>query len=61
MIGKLALDLIKHPLSTLLDTVPGGRRLAPQGAWGNAPLACRPPGDLVSKSRVEISFSKSVT
>ena len=33
MIGKLALDLIEHPLSTFLVPVPGGRRLAPQGAW----------------------------
>ena len=33
MIGKLALDLIEHLLSKFLVTVPGGRRLAPQGAW----------------------------
>ena len=32
MIGKLALDLIEHPLSRLPVTVLGGRWLAPQGA-----------------------------
>ena len=46
MIGKLALDLIEHPLSKFLVPVPGGRRLAPQG---NAPLASRPPGTRCQK------------
>ena len=45
MIGKLALDLIEHPLSTLPVSVPVGRRLAPQGAWEmlRSPAALRGP------------------
>ena len=46
MIGKLALDLIEHPLSTLLVEVPEGWRLAPQGAWEmlRSPATLRGPG-----------------
>ena len=46
MIGKLALDLIEHPLSTLPVSVPGGWRLAPQGAWEmlRSPAVLRGPG-----------------
>ena len=46
MIGKLALDLIEHPLSTLPVLVPGGRRLVPQGAWEmlRSPAVLRGPG-----------------
>ena len=46
MIGKLALDLIEHPLSRLPVTVLGGRWLAPQGAWEmlRSPAVLRGPG-----------------
>ena len=46
MIGKLALDLIEHPLFTLPVLVPGGRRLVPQGAWEmlRSPAVLRGPG-----------------
>ena len=40
-------DLIWYPLTILLITVPGRAAARSAGSMGNAPLACRPSGDLV--------------
>ena len=53
-------DLIWYPLTILLITVPGRAAARSAGSMGNAPLACRPPGDLVSGSVLSANSCYSI-